>query len=282
MKKIRLHPLFILLCAVFAVLSQFLILLYALLSVLIHECAHQLVAKKLGYSLNKLTLMPYGAVLSGEGIKDEDMFAVAVAGPAINFFISLIIVAFWWIIPASYNYTLQLFRANMSIGLFNLLPLYPLDGGRIVISFCKNKLKALKLIKFTNIVFSALFMALFVVSAFWKINYTLGIASVMLFSGGMANVDKEKYSAICYSLKCLTDFSKPIKKTVYCAHIGAKIGTVLKPLRNKGYFILEILDNSYNSYYTLTDIELDNLFALPKTWRKQTMANYLNALGKPS
>lgn len=281
MKKIRLHPLFILLCVVFAVFSQFVMLLFALFSVLIHEYSHQIVARKLGYTLNQLTLMPYGAVLSGEGVRDEDMFSVAVTGPAVNFFISLLVVAFWWIFPASYSYTLQLFRANMSIGLFNLLPLYPLDGGRIALSFCKNKLKGLKALKASNIIFSILFMALFVLSAFWEINYTLGIASIMLFSGGMADVEKEKYNAICYSLRCLTDFSKPIKRTIYCTHIAAKIGAVTKSLRNKGYFILEILDNSYNHYYTLKDIELDNLFALPKVWRKQTIANYLATLNKP-
>lgn len=282
MKKIRLHPLFILLCVILAVFLQFQLLILAILCVIIHEYAHLIVAKKLGYTLNVLTLMPYGAVLSGEGVRDEDMFAVAVAGPMVNLFISLIIVALWWIFPSTYSYTLYLFRTNMTIGLFNLMPLYPLDGGRIALSFCKNKLKGLKVLKITNIIASVIFMILFVISAFLQINYTLGIASLMLFAGGMADTEKEKYNAICYSLKCLTDFTRPIQKTVYCTHVDSKISTVVRALRNKGYFTLEILDNSYKPFCTLSDIALDTLFALPKNYHKLTLSTYLKTLDMPS
>jgi len=137
-----------------------------------HEAAHFFVAKSFGYKLNALKLMPYGAVLSGEGIRDEEMFPVAIAGPALNLFLALILVAMWWVFPVTYNYTLNLFRLNIALGAFNLLPLYPLDGGRIVLSFCKDKRKALKKLKLANIVSSCLFMVLFILSCFWKINFT--------------------------------------------------------------------------------------------------------------
>ena len=257
MKKLSFHPLFILLCVLLLIFSRFNIFFATLICVFTHEAAHYFAAKGYGYKLNVLTLMPYGAVLSGEGIRDEEMFPVAIAGPALNLFFALVLVALWWIFPATYNYTLSLFRINIALGAFNLLPLYPLDGGRIVLSFCKNKAKALKGLKIANIIASLLFMVLFIISSFWKINFTLGIVSVMLFAGGMKDVEKDKYNNICYSLNCLADFSRPVRKTIYKVSVNATLSTVIKSLRNKGYISLEIIDNTYRTICSISDYELD-------------------------
>ncbi|NCA93181.1 hypothetical protein EOM82_08100 [bacterium] len=275
MKKLSFHPLFIVLCFILLIFSRFDILLSTLICVMAHESAHYFVAKSYGYKLNALTLMPYGAVLSGEGIRDEEMFPVAIAGPALNLFFALIIVAMWWVFPSTYNYTLSLFRINIALGAFNLLPLYPLDGGRIALSFCKDKAKALKRLKLANFISSCLFMVLFIISCFWKINFTLGVASIMLFAGGMKDGEKEKYYNICYSLNCLADFSRPVKKTIYKVSINATLSTVIKCLRSKGYVSLEIVDNTYKTVCILSDYDLDKMLTSAKEMRSQTIANYL-------
>lgn len=111
-----------------------------------HELGHSLVASNAGYKLDKITLMPFGAVVSGdiEGLKLADEIKVALAGPFLNLAIGLLFVASWWIVPETYAFTDVVAEANFSMALVNFLPIFPLDGGRVLgamlaIKFGKKK-----------------------------------------------------------------------------------------------------------------------------------------------
>lgn len=130
--KITLHPLFIALglaSAIFGGLPVFII--YAL-TALLHECGHMFCAAKLGFKCEKISLMPYGAaaVCDTEGISNKDEIRLALAGPAVNAFIVVATAGLWWFFPQSYAYTDTVFNANAVMLAINLLPAYPLDGGR--------------------------------------------------------------------------------------------------------------------------------------------------------
>ena len=85
MAKLRLsiHPLFFIFGLYFAITGRvFVFLTYTVVAV-IHELGHSVAAARLGYRLNRIVLMPYGAVVSGD-IKDlsfRDEIEVALAGP---------------------------------------------------------------------------------------------------------------------------------------------------------------------------------------------------------
>ena len=122
--------------------------LAGLASVLIHELSHAKAAYERGYVLNRITLMPYGAVLKGgEKIDSADQIFIAAAGPGANAALCLALYALWWRFPVTYAYTEALFDTSLAIGLFNLLPLYPLDGARIVLAISKKPLRALKALR---------------------------------------------------------------------------------------------------------------------------------------
>ena len=132
--KFSVHPLFILFGIYFAFCGKvFSFLIYTLVAV-IHEFGHYCQAQKLGYRLVKLQLLPYGAVLSGDfdGLKFKDEILVALAGPLLNFILALLFVALWWLFPDAYPYTDVAMQANLTIGIINLIPAYPLDGGRVL------------------------------------------------------------------------------------------------------------------------------------------------------
>ena len=95
-----------------------------------------------------------------------------------------------------YPYTISFLYANMSLGLFNLLPVYPLDGSRVVLGFCKNKIKAVKGLQIAGIVCSFLFLGLFVGSFFFGLNFTFGIMAVFLFYGATFASKDETYSSV--------------------------------------------------------------------------------------
>ena len=133
-RTLSVHPLF-LLAGIYACFTGSLPLYLGAVAVALqHECAHSFAAEKLGFRLNKIVLMPYGAVIRGDlsGISLKDEIAVAAAGPLCNLFTALLFVSLWWLFPDIYPYTEAAFYLSLYIGLGNLLPLYPLDGGRIL------------------------------------------------------------------------------------------------------------------------------------------------------
>lgn len=113
----------------------FAVLLYG--SVLIHEISHVLVAKAFGLPVRGITLQFLGGVSEIEQEPDSAWreFAVAVVGPLTSLAIGGLAVAAVFTIdgPALVNLLIaQLAIANLLVGVFNLLPGLPLDGGRML------------------------------------------------------------------------------------------------------------------------------------------------------
>jgi Zn-dependent protease/CBS domain-containing protein len=107
-------------------------------SVLFHELSHSLVARTLGMSVSSITLFIFGGVsnLKGEPKSARDEFLVAIVGPISSFLLAAI---FW---PLSRNLSPEtnpvgalfayLSFVNLMLGAFNLVPGFPLDGGRVL------------------------------------------------------------------------------------------------------------------------------------------------------
>jgi Zn-dependent protease len=118
----------------YVVAAAFVVLLYA--SVLVHELAHSLVARSYGLPVRRILLNPLGGIseIEREAPTPGREFAVAGAGPAL----SLVLAAIGWGLAqaAPYGVTGALIRqlvvANIIVGVFNLLPGLPLDGGRML------------------------------------------------------------------------------------------------------------------------------------------------------
>lgn len=165
--KITLHPLFIALLigsAIFGGLPVFVI--YAL-TALLHECGHIFCASRLGFACKKISLMPYGAaaVCDTEGISNLDEIKLALAGPAVNAFMLICIAGLWWFFPVTYAYSDTLFKANLVMLAINLLPAYPLDGGRAALCFLRLFLadKTAKIIlRILSLALSLTFILLFI------------------------------------------------------------------------------------------------------------------------
>jgi Zn-dependent protease len=118
----------------YVVAAAFVILLYV--SVLVHELSHSVVARSYGLPVRRILLYPLGGIseIEREAPTPGREFAVAGAGPAL----SLVLGGVGWGLSqlAPYGVTGALIRqlmvANIIVGLFNLLPGLPLDGGRML------------------------------------------------------------------------------------------------------------------------------------------------------
>jgi Zn-dependent protease len=117
----------------YLVSAAFVVLLYA--SVLVHELAHCVVARSFGLTVRRVLMYPLGGFseIEQEPQTPAREFLVSGAGPALSLVLALIAALLTKAVPHGLGNLLidQLFRANLVVGLFNLLPGLPLDGGRM-------------------------------------------------------------------------------------------------------------------------------------------------------
>jgi Zn-dependent protease len=102
-------------------------------SVLLHELGHALVARRYGVRTHNILLTPIGGIANLEGMPraPKAEIAVALAGPAVNVAIAVGLGVFMLVTGwNAFGLLLPLLYANVSLALFNLIPAFPMDGGR--------------------------------------------------------------------------------------------------------------------------------------------------------
>ncbi len=192
------HPLFFLFGLYFAFTGRIFVFLIYTFSAVIHELGHSFIASSLGYKLNKITLMPFGAVVKGEikGLSYKDEIKIALAGPCINLAVGIFFVALWWIYPEIYSFTDIIVFANFSMATVNLIPAYPLDGGRVLFALLAEKLgqvKAEKICKILGGILGGILLVLFMVTVFYQVNFSLLFFSAFVLFGAFEKNKENVY-----------------------------------------------------------------------------------------
>ncbi len=106
------------------------------ISVVLHELGHALVARRYHLVVRSITLFALGgvAVIDGESLDPVQELLIAVAGPIVSLLLAIASGLIWWRGARQVASLLALHMAltNGMMALFNLLPGYPMDGGRIL------------------------------------------------------------------------------------------------------------------------------------------------------
>lgn len=133
--SIRIHPTFLLVLLLYGVLGLAAQALLVFTLVLGHELAHLLTAKAYGFKIMGLELFPFGGAAYCddlfEGRKLEESI-MALAGPAFNVILLFIAQALRWNGLWTGEFSDDFVRYNFWLASFNLIPVLPLDGGRVV------------------------------------------------------------------------------------------------------------------------------------------------------
>ncbi len=132
--KLSVHPLTFIFAIISIILGYGFYFAVYITTALLHECGHIFYAQGIGYKCDSISIAPYGATtiyrLKGISVKDE--VYLCLCGPLVNVFLCIIVVASWWFFPITYAYTEVILTANIIMLIINLLPVSPLDGGRIL------------------------------------------------------------------------------------------------------------------------------------------------------
>ncbi len=250
LKKIPIHPSFLLLFLWFIITTNINGFFIFVGVVLTHELGHYFVAKRLGYKLDSFFLAPYGVSLNykDKTFDSRDEIKIAFAGPVVNLVLAIIAVSLWWIFPETYILTEEFVNQSIMLALFNLIPAYPMDGGRIFIGLMNNKLSRKKSVKLTmifNIMFSIIFFVLFAGSCFIDFNPTFALAGCFMLLGVVQSKFESKYEKLNLFKKKVKNFSRintlAVKST-------STLGEVLKRIELNKHTVFYIIGENKTKF----------------------------------
>ena len=103
-------------------------------SVFLHELGHSLMAKRLGIRVLDITFWPLGGMARMSHMPEDARVEglVAVAGPLVNYFLAALGMGVLLLTEDGAGWAWSLLVINLLIGTFNLIPAFPMDGGRIL------------------------------------------------------------------------------------------------------------------------------------------------------
>lgn len=161
--------------------------------VVLHEYGHALTARRFGIKTKHITLLPIGGVASMEKIPEKPYqeLLIALAGPAVNILIAIILYIFLKLAPdigqqlqisGGGSWLFNLLVVNIFLAVFNLIPAFPMDGGRILRAALAMKMQYANATLWTSNI-GKFFAILFAVYGFYSHQYMLALIAIFLWLG---------------------------------------------------------------------------------------------------
>ena len=182
-------------------------------------------------------------------ISPKHEVAIAAAGPVLNLVLGTVFAATWWLVPSSYAFTGTFCVCNLYIGLFNLLPVYPLDGGRIAFALLSTKLnrrKAYFIMRIISFVFGLIAIALFCVSAVYALNPCFLSVGLFMIVSALIPDERARYRALFSLSGRRARMSKPIEVKISAVRQSATAGELCSRLDPDKFSIFRIYDDDMN------------------------------------
>jgi Zn-dependent protease len=129
-------------------------------SVVLHELGHALMGQVFGIRTREIVLTPIGGIAMLDSALDNSRAEIwiAIAGPVVNFV--LVALAMPLLLVSNASWISYFIMVNIMLGTFNLIPAFPMDGGRILRALLAKKygyqkatLKALKISRIFGVLF---------------------------------------------------------------------------------------------------------------------------------
>lgn len=168
-----------------------LLILAVFVCVVLHELGHSLQVRRYGIRVRDIILLPIGGMARAEKIPDKPWqeIVVAISGPIVNFVLAafFLVLILWRNEPIDVqaNFLTNLFAINLVLGSFNLIPAFPMDGGRILRGLLALKLPYLKATRYAKNVGQIIALGFVVIGFVSHSLIMLPVIAVFIFFGAM-------------------------------------------------------------------------------------------------
>ncbi len=239
------------------------IFLFAYLSSTLHELAHIFCAKALHVGVSYVQVYPFGiaAHLENEYIKNsEKEFFIAFAGPFCSFILFGVFSFIEKIYPLSQ--ISFLINTNLALCFINLLPILPLDGGRMLKSILTVRFGVIRayrfMLKISKIMLIFLIIFIFVLIFVSKFNFSLVLITAFL----LQNLVFEHQAISVISLKEIlsnhqkSKYAENLPTRVLCVHKDRPASGIIRHLSYDCFYIVNVMDKNSSIIKTVTEVEI--------------------------
>lgn len=232
-------------------------------SVFLHELAHTLMAGILGVKVSEIELLPFGGQSKIEdftGLDPDREIYIALIGPIFSLSIAGF---FYFLYSGPRSDLLQLFiYINFFLGIFNLLPALPLDGGKVMRAFL-SKIQGYKKATSTAALFGKIIaLCIFLYGSYLSLTTFNGanyiVIGFLLYWSARQEGKFLAYSFMRFLVNKKSELSKsgflPVKHLV--SHEDTLVKKILESSRPSYYLIISILDEKHSIVAVFTEAEL--------------------------
>ena len=152
LNKIYFHPLFLVCLLLFVMIGYFRFITYFMLLIVVHELGHIIISQIFNWNIEKIIILPFGGLTKFREMINRPLieeFLISIAG--------IIFQMIFFIITSNYIEYRYYSIINYFIIIFNLIPIYPLDGSKIL-NVIFNKLTSFKNSILITVIISYIFI----------------------------------------------------------------------------------------------------------------------------
>ncbi len=213
-------------------------------TVVIHELCHSYIAKRYGVKIDRIVLLPIGGLSEMEEIPKDPAqeLRIALAGPVSNLVIALVsyivLIIFGSLLSIVLSGALYYFIIiNLLLGLFNLLPAFPMDGGRILRAFLAERMSFIKATKLAASIGKQFAIIMAVVGVFF--NFLWILIAIFVYVGADA-----EYKSVIVSTLLGDEMVKDVMTTdVHTLNPDNTVQETLKTMFREKHMGYPVTDN---------------------------------------
>lgn len=220
--------------------------------VFFHEIVHYIAARCLGFTGFDVEILPVGTVLRlkelDEATAREDLI-ISISGPLVNIILAVFFYFIWRSTGFSNSMVEMYFKGNLTIGIFNLIPAFPLDGGRILRALISYKTFYREANKFT--VYISMYSGILIMFYYMRLffagtsNFNAGIIALLIIISSLKEKERIAYIIMGDIIKKRIRFLKHgyLENKSISIHYKKDLITALGMIDKNKYSIFTVLDD---------------------------------------
>jgi Zn-dependent protease/CBS domain-containing protein len=226
-------------------------------TVVLHELSHSYLAQRYGIHIESIVLLPIGGLSAMEEIPSDpgQELRISLAGPLVNFVIAALCYPILLVLGKSYPYIsafVSLFiLLNLILGAFNLLPAFPMDGGRVLRAYLAERMNYVRATELASSVGKQLAIIMAIVGIFF---YPLLIfVAIFVYIGADQEYQSVLISRALGDMKVEEIMSREVK-TVTPENTVEEVLEIMFLEKHMGYPVLEV--NNIVGIVTFHDLSI--------------------------